>query len=175
MILGLDVSTSIVGATILDNDGKIVYCNAWDLRKYKDHFTKAEIVKNELCNAQFDDIERVIIEKPVSSFFGTGGSSAKVITTLARFNGIISWICRERFGFNPEFIVSGTARKMCGIKIPRGSKAKQVVLNFVAETEKDFVVEYTRHGNPKPNTYDRADSYVVAKAGFLGYREAQTS
>ena len=171
MILGLDVSTSIVGATLLDNDGKIVYCNAWDLRKYKDHFTKAEIVKNELCNAQFDDIERVIIEKPVSSFFGTGGSSAKVITTLARFNGIISWICRERFGFNPEFIVSGTARKMCGIKIPRGSKAKQVVLNFVAETEKDFVVEYTRHGNPKPNTYDRADSYVVAKAAFLGYRE----
>ena len=175
MILGLDVSTSIVGATILDNDGKIVYCNAWDLRKYKDHFTKAEIIKNELCNAQFNDIERVIIEKPVSSFFGTGGSSAKVITTLARFNGIVSWICRERFGYNPEFIVSGTARKMCGIKIPRGSKAKQVVLNFVVETEKDFVVEYTRHGNPKPNTYDRADSYVVAKAGFLGYREAQTS
>ena len=59
---------------------------------------------------------------------------------------------------------------MCGIKIPRGTKAKQVVLNFVIETEKDFVVEYTRHGNPKPNTYDRADSYVVAKAAFLGYR-----
>lgn len=175
MILGLDVSTSIVGATILDNDGKIVYCEAWDLRKYKDHFTKAEVVKSELCNTRLDAVTRVIIEKPVSSFFGTGGSSAKVITTLARFNGIVSWICRERFGFNPEFIVSGTARKTCGIKIPRGAKAKEVVLNFVVETEKDFVVEYTRHGNPKPNTYDRADSYVVAKAGFLGYREAQTS
>ena len=130
MILGLDVSTSIVGATLLDNDGKIVYCNAWDLRKYKDHFTKAEVVKNELYSTQFDDTVRVIIEKPVSSFFGTGGSSAKVITTLARFNGIISWICRERFGFNPEFIVSTTARKHCGVKVPRGTKAKEFVLFF---------------------------------------------
>ena len=166
MILGLDVSTSIVGATLLDNDGKIVYCDAWDLRKYKDHFKKAEVVKDELYDPRFDDVAYVIIEKPVSSFFGTGGSSAKVITTLARFNGIVSWICRERFNYNPEFIVSGTARKMCGIKIPRGTKAKQVVLNFVVETEKDFVVEYTRHGNPKPGTDDMADSIVVALSHF---------
>lgn len=171
MILGLDVSTSIVGATLLDNDGKIVYCNAWDLRKYKDHFTKAEVVKNELCSTQFDDTVRVIIEKPVSSFFGTGGSSAKVITTLARFNGIISWICRERFGFNPEYIVSTTARKHCGVKVPRGTKAKEFVLNFVAESVGDFVIEYTKFGNPKPGSFDKADSYIVAKAGFLGYRE----
>ena len=68
MILGLDVSTSIVGATMLDNDGKIVYCDAWDLRKYKDHFKKAEVVKDELCNPRFDDVTYVIIEKLVSSF-----------------------------------------------------------------------------------------------------------
>ena len=171
MILGLDVSTSIVGATLLDNDGKIVYCNAWDLRKYKDHFTKAEVVKNELCDTRFDDVTRVIIEKPVSSFFGTGGSSAKVITTLARFNGIISWICKERFDFNPEFIVSTTARKYCGVKVPRGTKAKEFVLNFVAESLDDSMIEYTMFGNPKPGSFDKADSYIVAKAGFLAYRE----
>ena len=171
MILGLDVSTSIVGATLLDNDGKIVYCNAWDLRKYKDHFTKAEVVKNELCDTRFDDVTRVIIEKPVSSFFGTGGSSAKVITTLARFNGIISWICKERFKSNPEFIVSTTARKYCGVKVPRGTKAKEFVLNFVAENVDDFMIEYTKFGNPKPGSFDKADSYILAKAGFLGYRE----
>ena len=34
MILGLDVSTSITGATVIDSDGKIVYNEAWDLRKY---------------------------------------------------------------------------------------------------------------------------------------------
>ena len=35
MILGLDISTSITGATVLDNDGNILYNEAWDTRKFK--------------------------------------------------------------------------------------------------------------------------------------------
>ena len=42
MILGLDVSTSITGATLLDNENNIVFNEAWDTRKYKDFFDKAE-------------------------------------------------------------------------------------------------------------------------------------
>ncbi len=37
MILGLDVSTSIIGITIVDNDGKIVTTDAIDLRN-KNHY-----------------------------------------------------------------------------------------------------------------------------------------
>jgi len=33
------------------------------------------------------------------------------------------------------------------------------------------MIEYTKFGNPKPGSFDKADSYIVAKAGFLGYRE----
>ena len=32
MILGLDISTSITGATILDDDGNIVKNVSWDMR-----------------------------------------------------------------------------------------------------------------------------------------------
>ena len=76
------------------------------------------------------------------------------------------------FEIEPKFIGASSARSKLGIKVPRGQKAKQVVLEHLLETEPAFKVEYTRHGNPKPNTYDKADSYVVAKAAFLGYREA---
>jgi hypothetical protein len=55
---------------------------------------------------------------------------------------------------------------MCGIKVPRGNKAKAVVLQHVIDTEPSFVFEETKHGNPKPDTYDRADSLIIAKAGF---------
>ena len=51
MILGLDVSTSITGATILDKKGNIVLCQAWDLRNkknYKDVIDKAEAMKNQI-------------------------------------------------------------------------------------------------------------------------------
>ena len=29
MLLGLDVSTSITGATVINNDGELVFCEAW--------------------------------------------------------------------------------------------------------------------------------------------------
>jgi len=32
---------------------------------------------------------------------------------------------------------------------------------------KDFIVEYTKYGNPKPGTDDKADSVVIARAGLL--------
>ena len=38
MILGLDISTSITGATIIDDKGNIVFCEAWDTRKLKNFF-----------------------------------------------------------------------------------------------------------------------------------------
>ena len=55
---------------------------------------------------------------------------------------------------------------MCGIKVPRGHKAKAVVLQHVIDTEPSFVLEYTKYGNPKPDTFDRADSLIIAKAGY---------
>ena len=48
MILGLDVSTSITGATLLDDNGNIVFNEAWDTRKFKDFFDKAEFIKEKV-------------------------------------------------------------------------------------------------------------------------------
>ena len=70
------------------------------------------------------------------------------------------------FEIEPKYITATSARKLAGIKVPRGQKAKQVVLNFLLENEKAFKIEYTKFGNPKPESYDRADAIVVAKAGY---------
>ena len=59
-----------------------------------------------------------------------------------------------------------TARKLCGIKIHRGQKAKKVVMRWLLDNEPDFNVEYTSKNNPKPKYYDMADSVVIAKAGY---------
>jgi hypothetical protein len=88
------------------------------------------------------------------------------MAALQRFNGIVSWLLFEVFEIRPEYIGATSARKHAGIKVPRGQKAKQVVLEHLLETEPAFKVEYTRHGNPKPESYDRADAIVIAKAGW---------
>ena len=66
----------------------------------------------------------------------------------------------------PKYIAATSARKQAGIKVPRGQKAKQVVLQYLLDNEPAFTVEYTKHGNPKPESYDRADAIVIAKAGW---------
>ena len=179
MILGLDISTSITGATLLDKDGNIIFNEAWDTRKFKDFFDKAEFIKERIkhvygnygdsnSNVHNIRIGHIYIEQSLQSF-RSGFSSAKTLSTLSRFNGVDSWICFDDFGIKPEYLAATTARKMCGIKVPRGHKAKAVVLQHVIDTEPSFVLEYTKHGNPKPDTFDRADSLIIAKAGYILY------
>mgnify|MGYP003389448345 FL=1 len=83
------------------------------------------------------------------------------------FNGIVSWLVYELFEIEPQYIAATSARKQCGIKVKRGEKAKEVVLKHLLEHEKAFKIEYTKFGNPKPESYDRADAIVVARAGDI--------
>jgi len=168
MILGLDVSTSITGYTIVDN-GKIILNGAWDTRKYKNFFDKVVHVRDglEIIRKEYGTrITAVYIEQSLQSF-RSGFSSAKTLSTLSRFNGIVSWLVFDQYKITPEYLAATSARKLCGIKVPRGQKAKQVVLNFLVDNEPAFVLEYTRNGNPKPECYDKADSIVIAKAGAI--------
>ena len=181
MILGIDVSTSITGFAIVA-EGEIVFYDSVYLRKYKNFFEKAERIKEAIFtifdNYQFcreDDhwmeaesdhpISHIYIEQSLHMFMG-GKSSAKTLSTLTRFNGLVSWLVYEMFNMEPKFIGSTSARKHAGIKVPRGQKAKQVVLQYLLDNEPAFKIEYTKHGNPKPESYDRADAIVIAKAGW---------
>ena len=180
MILGVDVSTSITGFAIVA-DEQLVYYGSIDLRKYKNVFDKTIAIKEkildlyEMYQCNNDDsmrmgnsdypIEHVYVEQAFT-FFNSGGSSAKTMATLHKFNGIVSWLLFEIFEIRPEYVGATAARKHAGIKVPRGQKAKKVVLEHLLETEPAFKIEYTSHGNPKPESYDRADAIVVAKAGW---------
>ena len=90
---------------------------------------------------------------------------------MSRYNGIISWICYQVFHREPDYLAATSARKSCGITVPKGTKAKEVVLEYLLDNEPSFEVEYTRHGNPKPDSYDRADSIVIAKAGYIEWKQ----
>ena len=178
MILGLDISTSITGATVLDGEGNIVYCEAWDTRnknKFPTLYHKADFVKNKLKELDKSfDIGYVYIEQSLQSF-RSGFSSAKTLSTLSRFNGIVSWTVWSLFGLQPEMIAASSARKKIGIPIKRGENAKEKVLNFLLDNEPEFVIMYTKHGNPKPEEYDRADSIVIARAGYECIRKSLQS
>ena len=180
MILGIDISTSITGFAVVA-EGQLVFYDSIDLRRIKDAFEKAIAIKEKIldlfemyqCNNEDSmrignsdyPIEHIYIEQPFT-FFSSGGSSGKTMATLQRFNGIVSWLTYEIFEIKPQYIGATAARKLAGIKVPRGKKAKEVVLEFLLENEPAFKIEYTRFGNPKPESYDRADAIVIAHAGY---------
>mgnify|MGYP001326668796 CR=1 FL=1 len=182
MVLGVDISTSITGFAVIADD-QIVYYDSIDLRKFKNVFDKSIAIKEkildlyEMYQLNNDDnssagwgdsdypIQQIYVEQPFT-FFNSGGSSAKTMATLQKFNGIVSWLLYEVFELRPEYVGAAAARKASGISVPRGQKAKQVVLQHLLDTEPAFKVEYTRNGNPKPESYDRADAIIVARAGW---------
>jgi len=186
MILGVDISTSITGFAIV-TDNVLVYYDSIDLRKYKGVFAKTIAIKEKLMDIyemyQLDNddrlvgdsefpIEHIYIEQSLHMFMG-GKSSAKTLSTLTRFNGIVSWLLFELFEMEPQFIGASSARKRAGIKVPRGEKAKKVVLKYLLDNEPTFKVQYTSKGNPKPESYDRADAIIIARAGDIIEREKE--
>ena len=181
MILGIDISTSITGFAVV-GDGQLLHYSAMDLRKHKGVFAKAEAIKEHIAdffeNYQLDQedtggwgssrhpIEHIYIEQPLHMFM-KGKSSAKTLSALMTFNGIVSWLLYEMFEIEPEYISATSARKKAGIRVPRGEKAKEVVLKHLLDTEPAFKIEYTKFGNPAPGSYDKADAIVIAKAGHI--------
>ena len=167
MILGLDISTSITGATVIDDKGEIVLCEAWDTRKYKNFFDKAAHIRSCLVDVKNEfPIKTIVVEQSLQ-MFRAGFSSAKTLTTLSKFNGAVSWMCYNIMEVEPEYVSATSARKQIGIKVPRGTKAKEVVLEHIKDNIPNFEYELTKAGNPKAGTYDRADSIVLAKYAHL--------
>lgn len=176
IVLGLDISSSITGLALVNVDSmELLIYDHIDLRKKKCVFEKAELVKEYLkIIISTADITHIYIEQPFT-FFNSGGSTAKTMAILQKFNGIVSWLCWELFSIKPIYIGAMQARKTYGIKVPKGKKAKPVVLEHILKNEEKFIVEYTRHGNPRAESYDRADAIVIAKAGAIMERQNETN
>lgn len=166
-ILGLDISTSWLGYCVLEDDGTLLENNALNLTKIEGLMLKADEVKLLISRLKHSyDIKHIFIEQSLNAF-RPGLSSAHVILTLGKFNGIVSYICHTETKLLPDYIGASTARKSCGIKVERGENAKKIVLENVLVLEPGFKVTYTKLGNPVAGTYDRADSLVIARAGLI--------
>jgi hypothetical protein len=117
-------------------------------------------------------VDHVFVEEPLMGF-RTGMSSATTITTLMRFNGIVSMLAREAYGHDPEYIGSAHARKLCGVKLQQKIKCglghKEQTFTFMAEHDlKDVVWERKKRSNKIVDwAGDVVDAYVIARAGLI--------
>lgn len=181
--LGLDISTSIVGVTLLDKTtGNFIKMAAFKLNRarFKDTWDKADHTRKAL--AEFVDtdkyeVKRIFVEEAAKKF-SPGFSSANTIFTLASFNGIVSYQAYELFGAKPKMINVRSARKKLGIKINYKDKSKDTktkVFEAVRSLNPDFPWEQhvAKTGKRKGQTvygkqnFDMADAWIICRGGQL--------
>ncbi len=180
LVLGLDVSTSVTGVCLLDRrvqpddaGSHILYLDRVDFKKCKTLWQKADLMAFELSELlrKHPGEYKVALEEPLMGF-RTGMSSAATITTLMRFNGIVSYISREIFKIDPLYVAASSARKSCGIKIQRtsvvGMNGKEQVFKYMSEHDLKHVQWPTKkNGCAVDWSRDATDAYVIAKAASL--------
>lgn len=193
IILGLDVSTSVTGVCVIDStvqpDEKGSHIILLDRVEFGSINLTSEKVKVPACVSLWEKadrvkhalefivrflgekfVDRIVLEEPLMGF-RPGMSSAQTITQLMRFNGIVSYIARNVFQKEPEYIGSAHARKLCGMKMQRTSIAgpqKEQVFSYMAANDLKHVVwPTTKTGKQVPWSRDATDAYVIARAASI--------
>ena len=173
-ILGIDVSTSCTAFCILDLDGNLSSLLFEDFKKCKTFWEKVDRIEETISEMPLDKIQGFFVEESLQKF-RPGMSSAKTLTTLSKFNGIVCQIIRRKIGVDPQYLNVNTARKAVGLKITRGQDTKAQVFEFAknelpeVEWPKKTIASGKRKGLiiDSPYCFDLADAYVVARAGFV--------
>ena len=127
IILGLDISTSITGVSVIQG-GKIIetfFLDTRNKKRFSTIYNKAQHIEKRLKELKsLYKITDIYIEQSLHSF-RSGFSSAQTLSTLSRFNGIISWVCWNVFNIEPQMIAASSARKQAGVTIKRGEMQKK--------------------------------------------------
>jgi len=170
IILGLDISSSRIGYCLINENEDLLLVDEIKLKPSQSLEERADIFKKEMeCiirSLQQQEVDYVFIEQPFMAFSG-GKTTAATMAKLQRFNGMCSYVVHHLFGSPATLIQANKARGLVDLKIKRGDNTKLKVIEWVSNKyPKQFIVEYTRHGNPKPGTDDKADSVVIANAGL---------
>tara|TARA_R100000030_G_scaffold95255_1_gene82602 strand:+ start:458 stop:982 length:525 start_codon:yes stop_codon:yes gene_type:complete len=170
IILGLDISSSRIGYCLINEKEDLLLVDEIKLKSSQSLEERADIFKKEMeCivrSLQEQEVDYVFIEQPFMAFSG-GKTTAATMAKLQRFNGMCSYVVHSVFGSPATLIQANKARGLVDLKIKRGENTKLKVIEWVQEKyPTSFLVEYTRHGNPKPGTDDKADAVVIANAGL---------
>lgn len=175
-IMGLDISTSVVGVTILDENFNIDLMTHITFKSSMNLFEKADHALEQFWEI-FDKhrmMDKIYVEEPVLSY-SPGKSSAQTIMTLAKFNYILSYEIRLHQNRDPIHITVGEARKACGIKTQQRKKAgglshKEQTFKFMTDPGgplHGMKFPLTKNGTYKNFVADEVDSYVIARAGVI--------
>jgi Holliday junction resolvasome RuvABC endonuclease subunit len=182
LILGIDVSTAVTGYTLMDTERPQIDCliksDGIHLSKFKRIYDKAEHIRDHFKYLKKSyDIDVIYVEEALQSF-RRGLSSAKTLSTLMRFNGIVCFLAEDIFNKEVNLVNVVKARSSLGIKINRKSdvSTKDQVFEWIQSREEftnfSWPMKTLKTGPRAGKTifdkscYDIADAAIMSLYGF---------
>lgn len=178
--MGLDISTAVVGVTLLNTNGSLHHMDhvKLNIASLTNIFDKADYTMTWIQkNVGIQKIRKIFVEANAKMFAG-GMTSADTLFTLAKMNALISYLT-HKYCNAPVFDINvSSARAKLGIKIDRKDKSKSVkekvreqalilypnlpIRTHVAKTgkSKGQVI-------PDKEMEDEIDSFIIARGGQL--------
>lgn len=171
MILGLDISTSVIGITWFSDDYKFLEISYLKFKKGTCLFTKLDEFITFFENKYGKlNISSIGIEEPLKAFKGKF-SSADTIQKLTQMNALISGYLYRKYRLKPSYYNVNAARKLVfpNLVIPQSAPNKKYLIwEAVMKLEPtiNWVYSATTHKLIDEN-FDMADSYVVITAHII--------
>jgi hypothetical protein len=185
-VVGLDISTSVTGITVLDPPAPgsdrptLVLMTHVELGRLDGFWPKVDELRRAIqgISSTLSTASHVFVEESLQAF-RPGLSSASTLMTLAKFNGVACMIVRDVLGITPTPLSATSARKSCGVRVQRGTPAKlQTFKHMTRETgplaghsfpmkrQTARAIAAGKRPEPVSWAYDEVDSYVIAWAGL---------
>ena len=176
-VLGLDISTSVIGICLIDEKEQVILLDGIKLTSttLSNMWEKADRGIEEIKKLVGDKkIERIYVEAN-AKMFSTGFSSADTLLTLAKFNGLISYLSHKAFKAEVVDVNVTSARKAVGFRNAKVDKrpVKEKVFEYATALHPEY--PWKRHvaktgksqGQEVYNTEmkDACDAWVICVGG----------
>ena len=186
-VLGLDVSTRTIGVALFDIQSRELLelthvspvPKPKEESKIKELLLKSDIFKSKLIEYKDLGIIKVVIEEPLLN-----SNNVYTISTLLRYNTLITKEIYDVLGVVPEFISTYNSRKFAYPELvrendkkkyvlfggfPKDCDKKQIIWEQVAKREPQIQWLYTRNNTLKKENFDQTDAYTCV----LGYMKQE--
>jgi Holliday junction resolvasome RuvABC endonuclease subunit len=179
MILGFDLSTTVCGYCVLNDNGEIE-CLSYYSFKSKEMIEKAKELKQLIIGiyAEYLNIDKFFIEERLQGF-RAGGTNADAMFKTAALN----FHCQVLINQFETPIVALNVNNARSVSFPgfhkfartvKGTKHKEIIFKMVKEKlgDKYFPTKTMKSGKRKGDVVyideamDMADAYVIALAGY---------
>ena len=181
IILGLDISTSITGYCLINTEAplghRLLHADGIIISQEKDTYTKSVIIRDLFVElAKKYKVDKIFVEENLQAF-RRGFSSARTLSTLARFNGIVSYLAQDNFHAHATMLNVNSARSKVGLKVDRKNTTpiKEQILEWIKNhpdfSTYEWPTKIMKSGPRKglevqaKKCYDIADAAVICFAG----------